>query len=567
MIVTIKSKLYFYFGFSLLITSIISIGFFFSRYRAELEKSVNDKLASGAEISAGFIDPARIVMANEPGFKQQPEYMDILKDLKSVERAFGFKYIYSMIKVDGKYIFVHDSGNYEPENDYDDSFLTSYDDAPPELAEAWNTGVAKMAEYKDQWGSFRSIFFPVKDSSGNVVYTIGVDYSIDLVKAVLHRAWIVLFSIIAVIVIITLIVVYRLKGVIITPLTKIIGDINEITETADLSRRTSVSSRDEVGVLALNFNSFVEKSHGIIREIGEISQRLAVASEEFTSISMNLAQARSDITSEASYTAKSITELIHRVTTLTGEQLDLFDSLRGLIGNLYKGIEGVSRQAEKTLSLSSSVAVKAREGGESISTMNLSMERVMKSSSDMIGIIGIINDISDRINLLSLNAAIEAARAGDAGKGFAVVAEEISKLADQTAESTKNIDSLIRANSQEITLEMNNLESTTGMLKQIISGVEQMKGEINEINSIAREQLDTAELVRDNSGDIFIRALEIKDIASNQKEALDSITLSITHIDEYTGSVTSGAGEIAASAEDVSGMAEELHEKVSRFKV
>ncbi len=567
MITTIKSELYFYFGLSILITSIVSIGFFFSRYRSELEKSVNDKLATGAVISAGFIEPSVIVRANEPGFRQQPDFMDILKDLKSVERAFGFKYIYSMIKVDGKYMFVHDTGNYESEEDYEDTFMTPYDDSPPALAEAWNTGESRMAEYTDKWGSFRSIFFPVKDKSGNVVYAIGVDYSIDKVKAVERRAWIVLSVIMVVIIVITFLVVYRLRGVIISPLAQIISDINVITETADLSRRTSVSRSDEVGMLAMNFNSFVEKSHGIIREIGEISQRLAVASEEFTSISMNLAQAKTEITSEAGYTAKSITELISRVTTLTGEQLDLFESLRGLIGNLYKGIEGVSRQAEKTLSLSSSVAVKAREGGESISTMNLSMEKVMKSSSDMIGIIGIINDISDRINLLSLNAAIEAARAGDAGKGFAVVAEEISKLADQTAESTKNIDSLIRANSKEITLEMNNLESTTGMLKLIISGVEQMQGEINEINSIAREQLDTAELVRDNSGDIFIRALEIKDIASNQKEALDSITLSITHIDEYTGSVTSGAGEIAASAEDVSGMAEELHEKVSRFRV
>lgn len=567
MITTIKSKLYLYFGLSLLLTSVISIGFFFQQYHSELERGINDKLLIGADIAVKGIDPSLILKAGEAGFRDAEHFTRTLKFLKGVEKAFGFKYIYSMIKVDGKYIFVHDSGNYEPEDSYDDTFLVPYDDYPAALDEAWNTGEARMEEYTDQWGSFRSVFVPVKDSSGRVIYALGVDYGIDEVKSTIRRSWYVLSGIICVLALITLLVVYRLRSVIISPLTQIIGDLIGITESADLSRRTSVAGRDEVGVLAVNFNAFVEKSQGIVREIGEISQRLAAASEEFTSISMNLAQTRSDITSEAAYTANTITDLIHRVTTLTGEQLGLFESLKKLIENLYRGIKTVSMQADKTLSLSTTVEKHARDGGESISNMNLSMRKVMKSSGDMIGIIGIINDISDRINLLSLNAAIEAARAGEAGKGFAVVAEEISKLAEQTASSTKNIDSLIKANSREISLEMDNLEATTGILRQIIAGVEQMKSEVMTISAITGEQLETAEMVRDNSGDIFIRAMEIKDIASNQKEALDAITLSITNIDHYTGTVTTGAGEIAASAEDISGMAEELNEKVSRFRV
>lgn len=567
MIITIKSRLYFYFGMSLLVTSLISIGFFFQRYRGELDKGINDRLLIGAELSANGIDPALIVKADEEGFQKQEIFGQTLKYLKGVEKAFGFKYIYSMIKADGKYIFIHDSGNYEPEDDYDDSFLTPYEDFPPALEEAWNTGESKMEEYTDQWGSFRSVFYPVRDTTGKVIYAIGVDYSIDTVKSTIRQAWIVLAFILGILVVITLAVVYRLRGMIITPITQIISDVIDITRSADLTKRTSVTGSDEVGSLAMSFNKFVNASQNIITEIGDISHRLAAASEQFTAISMNLAQTKTDITNEAAYTASTITDLIQRVTMLTGEQMQLFESLRKLIENLYKGIQTVNTQAEKTLTLSKTVEKHANDGGESISTMNQSMNRVMKSSNDMIGIIAIINDISDRINLLSLNAAIEAARAGEAGKGFAVVAEEISKLADQTADSTKNIDSLIKGNSQEIMLEMKNLEATTGILKQIITGVEQMKSEVMAISIVANEQLGTAEMVRDNSSDIFVRAMEIKDIASDQKDALDAITLSITHIDQYTGTVTTGAGEIAASAEDISGMAEELNEKVSRFKV
>jgi methyl-accepting chemotaxis protein len=568
MIITIKSRLYFYFGISLLVTSLISIGFFFQRYHAELEKGINDKLMIGAKLSAKGIDPALIIRANEQGFQQQEIFTQTLAYLKNLERAFGFKYIYSMIKTEDKYIFIHDTGNVEPEeSDYEDTFLTPYDDFPPSLEKAWNTGEPEMEEYTDQWGTFRSVFFPVKGSSGKVVFAIGVDYSIDLVKATIRKAWIVLAVILGILVVITFGVVYRLRGVIITPITRIISDVTDITKSADLTKRTSVSGSDEVGALAMSFNKFVGASQNIITEIGDISQRLAAASEQFTAISMNLAQTKTEITNEASYTASTITDLIQRVTMLTGEQMQLFESLRKLIENLYKGIQTVNTQAEKTLSLSKNVEQHANDGGESISTMNQSMSRVMKSSNDMIGIIAIINDISDRINLLSLNAAIEAARAGEAGKGFAVVAEEISKLAEQTADSTKNIDSLIKGNSREISLEMKNLEATTGILNQIIAGVEKMKSEIMAISVVANEQLGTAEMVRDNSGDIFVRAMEIKDIASDQKSALDAITLSITNIGQYTGTVTTGAGEIAASAEDISGMAEELNEKVLRFKV
>lgn len=564
---TIKTKLYLYFGLSILITALVSSGYYFLQYRNELNVSINEKLHIGAQISLNLVDLSRISLVHEPEFRNDPSYMLLLKSLKGVSESFGFEYIYGMIKEDGKYYFIHDSCEYDPAPEYEPSFMTTYDDYPKELDEAWSTGEEKICEYTDQWGSFRSIFAPIKDSSGNVVYAIGVDYNIDQIKSTIRKSYYI-FGIIALFILgITLLVVYRLRKAIITPITRIISEVTAISDKADLTSRTSVSGSDEVGMLGVSFNNFLEKSQSIIKQIGEVSQRLAADSGEFIAISANLAQAKSDITKEAAYTANNITSLIHRISTLSGEQLSLYESLRTLIEDLHSGIKTMSVQAENTLSLSTSVAEYAKKGGESISTMNVSMDKVMKSSNDMIGIIEIINDISDRINLLSLNAAIEAARAGESGRGFAVVADEISKLADQTASSTKNIDALIQASSSEISLEINNLESTTKILNLIITGVEKVKGEVTTISTVAKSQLETADMVRGNTGNIYNRAEEIKNIAANQQDQLDAITQSIAHIDEYTSSVTLGAEEISSSSADIAGMAEELQMKVSIFKV
>ncbi|MGL4369333.1 MAG: methyl-accepting chemotaxis protein, partial [Spirochaetota bacterium] len=211
-------------------------------------------------------------------------------------------------------------------------------------------------------------------------------------------------------------------------------------------------------------------------------------------------------------------------------------------------------------------ADQAKVGEDSLTSMNRSMDLVVKSSADMIGIVGIINDISDRINLLSLNASIEAARAGEAGKGFAVVAEEISKLADQTADSTKNIGSLITANSREIAQEIESLNTTTSILRQIITGVEEMRNEIGAIQMSTTEQSASSEKVRVNAGNIFSRAEEIKSSADLQKKEVDHFAVSVGAFGDFAKMVTGGAEEIAGSSKDIADTAKKLKSRVSVFK-
>ena len=564
---SIGSRIYLYFIVSVALTSIAASSFFFLRYRGELDSGIDRSLTAGAAVAKGVIDLSKLGELHNPDYDKSEYYIGKLRELKNIEKGFGFLYVYGMVKEDGKYRFVYDSSQYEPDKDTEYTFFKEYNDYPPALDQAWKGGSPVTSEYTDQWGRVRSIFYPVKDASGNVVIMIAVDYSIETVRGIMVRSYYMFGGIAGFIILVTFFVAQRLRRKIVAPISTIVSEVTAISDNADLTMRTSVRGNDELGELSRSFNNFLEKSQGIVKQISEISMRLAASSEEFSSISMNLSQSKTGFTSEASRTAGSITELIARITSLSKEQLELFESLRSIIDNLCKGINTVDGQAERTLAFTSEVSAHAQEGGESISTMNESMAKVMKSSEDMIGIIEIINDISDRINLLSLNAAIEAARAGDAGKGFAVVAEEISKLADQTASSTKNIDSLIRANSAEISKEMSDLDQTTSILKRIIEGIGRMKDEVTSISTVAGEQLETAEQVRLLSADIYLRANEVLEIAASQQDSLDAISSSISNIDEYTSSVTTGAEEIAASSSDIATMAETLNEKVSLFRV
>ncbi len=199
--------------------------------------------------------------------------------------------------------------------------------------------------------------------------------------------------------------------------------------------------------------------------------------------------------------------------------------------------------------------------------MNSSMLRITESSGKMQNIVEIINDISDKINLLSLNAAIEAARAGEAGRGFAVVAEEISKLADQTAASIKEIDQYIRSNASEISAGMASISETTNTMISIIEGINRISAMMEEIAHNMSNQKSISANVHENATAVQRRAEEITFSTDEQKKAMDEIVKSISHINELTQANASGAEEISGSSENLAAMAETLKESVEYFKL
>jgi methyl-accepting chemotaxis protein len=198
--------------------------------------------------------------------------------------------------------------------------------------------------------------------------------------------------------------------------------------------------------------------------------------------------------------------------------------------------------------------------------MNTSMASLMESSRQMTGIVDVIRGIADRISLLSLNAAIEAARAGDAGRGFAVVADEISKLSEQTAESLAEISKLIASTDRDVGIGINGVEETVGLLRATIDNVNRITAGVEEIDRLMAEQVGINDVVNDHALEVRSRSDEIRISTTEQMIALSEVAKSVGTINELTQSNAEGATALAGLSRQVEASAEVLKKQIGSYR-
>ena len=255
------------------------------------------------------------------------------------------------------------------------------------------------------------------------------------------------------------------------------------------------------------------------RQMNSTLEQVEEAAKQVSAGAENLAQSAQSLAEGATDQAGSVEELTATITNIT-------DSVTRTAGEL-----------QKTTQKAENYAKQADEGHTQMKALMEEMDRINETSKKIQNIIADIEDIASQTNLLSLNAAIEAARAGDAGRGFAVVAEQIRKLAEQSAQSAVDTRSLIEGSLQEIENGNMAAEAAADSLEQIVTGVKEIAAD----------------------------AKRLSEESEAQAQAMEQAEVGVNQISEVVQSNSASAEESSATSEELSAQAFSLNDLVGKF--
>ncbi len=315
-----------------------------------------------------------------------------------------------------------------------------------------------------------------------------------------------------------------------------------VMASGDLTVSMNGEYKGDHQLLKNSINKLGKSLIEVLRDVNEAVQATASASTQISSSTEEMAAGAQEQSSQAAEVASAVEQMTSTILQTTQNATSASNS---------------SKEAKKT----------ATDGGEVVRATVKGMERIAEvvsraastvkelgHSSDEIGeIIQVIDDIADQTNLLALNAAIEAARAGEQGRGFAVVADEVRKLAERTTKATKEIAVMIKQ-----------IQGDTG---EAVRSIEEGTEEVNRGKELADQAGKSLEEIINGSEVVLDLVTQVATASEEQSSAAEQISKNIEAITSVTQQSASGTQQIARAAEDMNRLTERLSEMVQRFKI
>ncbi len=318
--------------------------------------------------------------------------------------------------------------------------------------------------------------------------------------------------------------------------------ISHVEQSGDLSLTIDCKSNDETGEIAASFNKMIKKFYAIVIEMKSSSDHLASASEELSCTATGIANGAEEQSSKADHVATASQEMSATIVEVAKNASGATEAATQANTAAAEGTEVVS----KTIQSMNGIAITARESSEVISTLG-------DRSNEIGKIIKVIEDIADQTNLLALNAAIEAARAGEQGRGFAVVADEVRKLAERTGTATKEIGEMIKAIQVETDKAIVTMDKEVRVVEEGVGLAEQAGVSLREI----AEQVGTVTAV----------IQQIATASEEQSVAADQISGDIEQVARITKEASGSSNEVVQASQEMAHLALNLQKAVNVFRL
>ncbi|MCL2230376.1 MAG: methyl-accepting chemotaxis protein [Treponema sp.] len=386
---------------------------------------------------------------------------------------------------------------------------------------------------------------------------------------------------------------------VVKPIIDVTRTLKDISEgEGDLTRRIENNSNDEVGILSRYFNNTLEKIQNLVVSIKEEAHRLSDTAQDLSSNMNQTAAAVNQITSniqsikgrvinqsasvsQTHATMESVTVNIHKLNDHVEEQSLHVSQASSAIEQMVANIQSVTDTLIKNGKNVKVLREASEVGKTGLQDVASDIKEIARESEGLLEINSVMENIASQTNLLSMNAAIEAAHAGDAGRGFAVVSDEIRKLAESASEQSKTIGVVLKKIKESIDNITNATENVLNRFEAIDNGVKIVAEQEDIIRSAMEEQGEGSKQVLSGISQVNDITRDVKSGSHEMFEGAKEVIKESDNLEKVTQEITSGMKEMATGADQIndavnhvktiSGLNRDgidaLMKEVSRFKV
>lgn len=468
--------------------------------------------------------------------KNNSDYDQISRDLTDFTTASKLDWAYTTVMKNGRvyYTYINQTEDERRSGRYQNWYLEEYKIVPKMLREAFLTEQIQFEEYQGEFGRYRSIFVPFRNHQGEL-YVVGVDISLNAVDAMLSSELKQVCLTAAIVLALALIGTQVFANRLVRPvnaLNKVL--LNIANGDWNLNQRVAVTSKDEIGAMANAFNTFMAALRERLLEVSQSTESVAAITTQLD----HLVQAVTDRSTEQAENVGNSATAIEELATSS-------QSISEVVGNANQKMNHFEEHTQNTVAAINDAVNGMQSVQKETNSVAEKLQQLDSRAGEINSIVEVIKDIADQTNLLALNAAIEAARAGEQGRGFAVVADEVRQLSERTAKATVEIGTMI-----------NTVQSDTG------SATETMQQAVEQVDNCVQHADQANESLNSFRAEITSVTEGMEEITESVKEQ----ACASEHLSSNVAALSSSADENRLSTQDAQQGVEELKRRATALR-